>query len=149
MKCPLCRSDLDEKASKKLKRTFKIVAVAAIVATVFFSLYSYLNSSGIDMSHDALGLLPNTLVYSAHQDALGAAGGIVAVYGNISNPGASEESWVRSFVTLIVFDGYNQTRFHFAPGVLYGGESLYFSWAYHFDRLDLSSCEVSIRVMGA
>jgi hypothetical protein len=149
MKCPLCRSDLGDGASKRLRRVFKITVVAAVVASVFFSLYSYWDASRGDMSHDVVFILPNTLMYSILQDTPEAAGGVVAVYGNISNPSLSEESWVHSAVVIEVYDGYNQTHFYIDAGLLYGGESLYFSWAYHFDRFDVSSCEVEIRAQGS
>ncbi len=140
---------MDERTGKRLRRAIRIIIVATIVALVSFSLYSYWDASRPPLGgHDELFPLPNTLMYSIHQDTPGTAGGIVAVYGNISNPSLSEEWWVRSTVAIDVFDGYNQTHFHIDAGVLYGGESQHFSWAYHFDQLNVSSCEVEISVWG-
>jgi len=149
MKCPLCKGDMDERTGKRLRRAIRIIIVATIVALVFFSLYSYWDASSPHLSgRDEVFPLPNTLMYSIHQDTPGAAGGIVAVYGNISNPSLSEGWWVHSTVKIGVYDGYNQTHFSIDAGVLDGGESRYFSWAYHFDRLNVSSCEVEISVWG-
>lgn len=149
MKCPLCRTELDERGSSRLRRSIKAVSAVVIVAVLLLSLYSYWSASRIDLSHDVLFLLPNTLVYSVHLDAPVATGGVVAVYGNVSNPSSLEDSWVNTHISINVFDGYNDTHFHFNPGVLYGGQSLYFSWAYHFDQLNVSLCEVEIMVFGS
>lgn len=149
MKCPLCKGDMDERTSKRLRRAIRIIIVATIVALVFFSLYSYWDASRPYLSgRDEVFLLPNTLMYSIHQDSPGAAGGIVAAYGNISLPSLSEDSWVFTSVSIAVYDGYSNNHFYINTGVLHGGESLYFSWAYHFDQLNVSSCEVEIRVWG-
>ncbi len=147
-KCPFCKGEMDERTSKKLRKAIRIIIVTIIAVVVSLSLYSYLDSLRIDNSHDVLFHLPNTLTYSIHQDALGASGGIVAVYGNISNPGLSEQ-WVYSMVVIDVYDGYNRTQFYIGDGVLDGGESRYFSWAYHFDQLNVSSCDVNIEVIGS
>jgi hypothetical protein len=150
MKCPLCKGDIDEQSGKRLRKALGIIIVAAVVALVFFSLYSYWDASRPRWSdRDVLFPLPNTLIYSVHMDASEATGGIVAVYGNISNPSSLEDSWVFTHVSIGVFDGYNDTQFYFSPGVLYCGESVYFSWVYHFDRLNVSLCEVEVKAYGS
>ena len=140
---------MDERTGKRLRKAVGIFIVATVVALALFSLYLYWDSSRpIWSDRDLIFPLPNTLIYSVHLDAPEATGGIVAVYGNISNPSSLEDSWVFTHVRISVFDGYNDTHFHFSPGVLYGGESQYFSWAYHFDQLNAALCEVEIGVYG-
>lgn len=89
--------------------------------------------------------MPNTLVSSAFQDGLGSPGGIVVVYGNISNP---ESRPIDPLVSIDINMSSTWKFFNVHAGLIDPGASEYFSWAYHFEDLDVTSTNVTIMVWG-
>jgi len=147
MRCPICLSQLSETSMKRFKRGVGALSIIAIVIVLGSMAYWVLNDPNrVDLSHDVLFLMPNTLSSSMHQDGMDSPGGIVAVYGNISNPA----SWpIKPLVTIDINMSSNLTYFTVRAGSIDPGASEYFSWAYHFDLLDGLSTNVTLRVWGS
>jgi hypothetical protein len=77
---------------------------------------------------------------------MGSPGGIIAVYGNISN-GASRP--INPLVSIDINMSSNWTSFSARAGFIDPDDSVYFSWAYHFDYLDALSTNVTVTVWGS
>jgi len=144
MRCPVCGSQLGETSLKRFKRGLGVLAILVIVIGAALTVYwmwpwpYHIDSTPF--------LMPNTLVSSVHQDGVGSPGGIIAVYGNISNP---EPRPINPLVSIDVNMSSNWTGFNVRAGSIDPGASEYFSWAYHFDLLDVLSTNVTIRVWGS
>jgi len=144
MKCPICGSRLSEISLKRIKRGLGILAILVIIIGAALTVY-WMWPWPIRVDHVPF-LMPNTLVSSIHQDGMGSPGGIIAVYGNISNPASRP---INPFVNIDINMSSNWTFFDVWPGVIDPGASECFSWAYHFDLLDVLSTNVTIRVWGS
>jgi hypothetical protein len=143
MKCPFCRSQLEGISYKKVRRCLMVLAVLVVLIAAVFATYCVW-----PWPHrfcPVLFPMPNTLVSSAFQDEPGSSGGIVIVYGNISNP-TSEP--IDPLVSIHINMGSSWEFFHVHAGSIDPGASEYFSWAYHFEDLDVSSTNVTASVTG-
>jgi len=146
MKCPLCRKELDNFSSEKMKRRFRLLVIWSAIIISVLIIYFIGSQSVIDLSHDVLIPMPNNLSYSIYQDGPENTGGIVAVYGNITNP----KSWdIDPLVSIRVNNGENWSNYHIHAGVLPKGESRYFSCVYHFDFINESVASVELEVWGS
>jgi hypothetical protein len=147
MRCPICGSQLSETSLKRFKRGLGILAILVIVIVLALMAYWVLyESNRADLSHDVLFPMPNTLASSVLQDRPGSSGGIVAIYGNISN----DASWsIKPLVVIEVNENSTLMHFYVHAGLVDPGASEYFSWAYHFDDLDALSTNVTLRVWGS
>lgn len=147
MKCPICGSLLSETSLKRFKRGLWVLAILVIVivlaSTAYWVLYE---PNRVDLSHDVLFFMPNSLASSVLQDGPGSSGGIVAIYGNISN----DQSWsIKPLVVVEVNESLSLMHFYVYADRIDPGASEYFSWAYHFDDLDALSTNVTLRVWGS
>lgn len=147
MRCPICGSQLSETSLKRFKRGLGVLAILAIVIVLALMAYWVLyEPNRVDLSHDVLFPMPNTLASSVLQDGPGSSGGIVAIYGNISN----DQSWpIKPLVVIEVNESSTLMHFNVLAGPIDPGASQYFSWAYHFDDLDALSTNVTLRVWGS
>ena len=147
MRCPICLSQLSETSMKRFKRGVGALSIIVIVIVLGSMAYWVLNDlNRVDLSHDVLFPMPNTLSSSIHQDGMDSPGGIIAVYGNISNPA----SWpINPLVTIDINMSSNLTYFTVRAGSIEPGASEYFSWAYHFDLLEGLSTNVTLMVWGS
>jgi hypothetical protein len=144
MRCPVCGSQLGETSSKRLKRGLKVIAIIAILTVATLTVY-WVWPWPVRVDYVPF-LMPNTLVSSILQDGIGIPGGIVAVYGNISNP---ESRSINPLVSIDINMSSDWTFYSIRAGSISPGDSEYFSWVYHFDLLDLPSTNVTIRVWGS
>jgi hypothetical protein len=147
MKCPICGSQLSETSLKRFKRGLGVLAILVIVIVLALMAYWVLyGPNRVDLSHDVLFLMPNTLASSVLQDGSGSSGGIVAIYGNISN----DASWsIKPLVVIEVNESSTLMHFYVHAGLVDPDASEYFSWAYHFDDLNALSTNVTLRVWGS
>jgi hypothetical protein len=155
MKCPICGSQLGETSLKRFKRGLGVLAILVIVIVLALMAYWVLyGPNRVDLSHDVLFLMPNTLASSVLQDGSGSSGGIVAIYGKISN----DASWsIKPLVVIEVnvsstfarFPSVPEMHFHVYAGSIDPCASEYFSWTYHFDDLDALRSNVTLRVWGS
>jgi len=147
MRCSVCGSRLSETSLKRLKRGLGVLATLVIVIVLASMAYwVFYEPNRVDFSHDVLFHMPNTLASSVLQDGPGSPGGIVAVYGNISN----DRSWsIEPLVVVRVNESSTLMDFYVHAGPIDPGASEYFSWAYHFDHLDALSTNVTLTVYGS
>ena len=149
MRCPICGSQLSETSQKRFKRglgLLSILVVVILLASGVAMVYWVYETKLVDLSHDVLFPMPNTLASSVLQDGPGSSGGIVAIYGNISN----DQSWpIKPLVVIEVNESSTLMHFGVLAGPIDPGASQYFSWAYHFDDLDALSTNVTLRVWGS
>ena len=143
MRCPICWSQLGETFRKRSKRGLGVLAILVILIVAGLTAY-WMWPWSYRIDYDPY-LMPNTLVSSIHPDGIGSPGGIIAVYGNISNPASQPTN---PLVSIHVKMSSSWTFFDVRPGLVDPGASEYFSWAYHFDLLDALSANVTIRVWG-
>ena len=144
MRCPICGSQLSETSLKRFKRGLGALAIIVILIAAALTVY-WMWPWPVRVDYVPF-LMPNTLAPSIHQDGVSSPGGIVAVYGNISNP---ESQPINPLVSIDINMSSNWTFFNVQAGLFDPGESEYFSWAYHFDVLDVLSTNVTIRVWGS
>ena len=153
MRCPICGSQFSEISQKRFKRGLGLLSILVVVIVLASMVYWVYETKLVDLSHDVLFPMPNTLASSVFQDA-GSYGGIVAIYGNISN----DRSWsVKPLVVIEVnvsptfarFPSVPEMHFYIYAGSIDPGASEYFSWAYHFDDIDALSSNVTLRVWGS
>jgi len=144
MKCPICGSPLSETSLKRFKRGLGVLAILVILIAAALTVY-WMWPWPIRVDYVPF-LMPNTLVSSVHQDGMGSPGGIIAVYGNISNP---ETRPINPLVSIDINMSSNWTFFNVRAAFIDPGDNEYFSWAYHFDLLDVPSANVTIRVWGS
>ena len=147
MRCPVCGSQLSETSLKRFKRGLGVLAILVIVIVLASMAYWVLyEPNRVDLSHDVVFHMPNTLASSVLQDGPGSPGGIVAIHGNISN----DRSWpIEPLVVIRVNESSTLMDFYVHAGLIDPGSSEYFSWAYHFDHLDVLSTNVTLRVCGS
>jgi hypothetical protein len=92
-----------------------IVIVLALMA--YWVLYE---PNRVDLSHDVRFPMPNTLASSVLQDGPGSSGGIVAIYGNISN----DQSWpIKPLVVIEVNESSTLMHFNVLAGPIDPGAS--------------------------
>jgi hypothetical protein len=146
MRCPICGSQLSETSQKRFKRGLGLLSILVVVIVLASMVYWVYETKLVDLSHDVIFPMPNTLTSSVLQDGPGSPGGIVAVYGNISN----DRSWsIDPHVVVEVNESSTLMHFYVHAGLIDPGASEYFSWAYHFDDLDALSTNVTFRVWGS
>jgi hypothetical protein len=144
MRCPICGSQLAETSSKRFKRGLKVIAVIMILTLAALTVY-WIWPWPVRVDYVPF-LMPNTLVSSVHQDGIGSPGGIIAVYGNISN---LESRSINPIVSIDVNMSSNWAFYSIRAGLIEPGDSEYFSWVYHLDLVDVPSTNVTIRVWGS
>ena len=143
MKCPMCASQFSETSLRRTKRGLGILAILVILIVAGLAVYwMWPWPYRIDSTPF---LMPNTLASSVLQDGMGSPGGIIAVYGNISNP---ESRSINPLVSIHINMSSNWTSFVVRPGFIDPGDHVYFSWVHHFDHLDAGSINVTLRVWG-
>ena len=144
MRCVICGSQLGETSLKRFKRGLGVLAILVILIVAGLTVYwMWPWPHRIDY---VPFLMPSTLVSSIHQDGMGSPGGIIAVYGNISNP---ESRPINPLVSVDINMSSNWTGFNVRAGFIDPGDNEYFSWVYHFDLIDVRSTDVTIRVWGS
>ncbi len=145
-KCPVCGSELREGARRRLIRALSLLVVVVTASSLTWAAYSSLHESiWVDLSHDVLFPMPNTLVASLFGNGTGGPGATLAVWGNISN----NAGWdIDPLVVIEVNDSSSLMHFYERAGMIDPGASRYFSCAYSLDNLDASSASVTVRVWG-
>jgi hypothetical protein len=146
MRCPFCRSELSEPLRKRFKRAISLLAVLLVsFSLVWVAYWGLYVPNRVDLSHDVLFLMTNTLVPALFANDSGGPGGTLAVWGNISN----DKGWaINPLVTIDINDSLSNMHFYAHAGLMNPGSSRYFSCAYSIDDLDLPSAAATVRVWG-
>lgn len=129
----------------------KFIAISIIIIALAAVSYSVLVRNG----NDVVFILHNDLRYAVFQDQnvtfesnathiKNDHGAVVTVFGNITN---NKPFDVTPSVGININDSWNWHFFYIEVDHLKTGKSLYFSWAYHLDRFNVSAAKIEIDVM--
>jgi len=143
MKCPFCGTQLDANQSDKIRKGIKILVVVLII--IFSITVVYFKFHQIS---DVPWILSNSgLDYATIQDRNNGLGGVIAVYGNITNDKPFDTAQTYIFIT--VNNSKHWQLFDNTIGSLKAGETQYFTWVHHFDEFNASLAQVEINVVAS
>jgi hypothetical protein len=143
MKCPFCGTQLNANQSDKIRKGIKILVVVLIIIfsiTVVYFKFHQISDVPVLLSNSGLDC-------AIIQDRNNGSGGVIAVYGNITNNKPFDI--VQTYIFITVNNSGHWQFFDNTIGSMKAGETRYFTWVHHFDEFNASLAQVEIDVQAS